>query len=146
MSKATITIEGFIANELEVRNAGEHRVVDVSVPHTPSKRNESGEWEDSGPTTWFSATFWNEHADELLSSVEKGSLVILSGMPELETYAKRDGTPGGKVKVMHPVIARVVRRPKRGGGASAGDSWAASAPADSEASGGVWGGGDETPF
>lgn len=134
MSKATLQVEGFIANDLQVRDAGGHRVVEVSVPHTPSKKNDAGEWEDSGPTTWFTATFWNEHADELLSSVEKGSLVILSGMPELETYAKRDGTPGAKVKIMHPTIARVVRRKGRSGAVSEPkpqETWAPSLNEDS---------------
>lgn len=154
MSKATITVEGFIANDLEVRDAGGHRVVEVSVPHTPSKKNDAGEWEDSGPTTWFSASFWNEHADELLSSVEKGALVVLTGVPELESYAKRDGSPGGKVLVKSPTIARVVRRKARSGFAKA-DTGTFPASAGADMGSDVWGAqaGDfpntdssETPF
>ncbi|WP_193510455.1 single-stranded DNA-binding protein [Cryobacterium sp. BB736] len=144
MSKATITLEGFVANDIEIRNAGTHRVVELSVPHTPSKKNDAGQWEDTGPTTWFSATFWDEHADAVMDTVQKGSLVHVSGSVELEVYAKRDGTPGGKVKVMFPTVAVVVRRPKRGTTQPA-ESWAPSEPAAD-----VWSTpgsfNDETPF
>lgn len=115
MSNATITVTGFVANDLEIRQAGEHRVVEVSVPHTPRRFDKTrNEWVDSGDTTWFSATFWNEHAERILTHVEKGRMVTVTGMPDLEVYAKRDGTPGGKVKVTNPEISVVVRRPKKG--------------------------------
>ena len=152
MSKATITVEGFIANELEIKEAGAHRVVEVSVPHTPQRKTESGEWEDSGPTTWFSASFWDEHADGVLSSVEKGALVILTGVPELESYAKRDGSPGGKVLVKSPTIARVARRNARSGFAKA-DTGVFPASVGSDMGSDVWGAqagdssyADSTPF
>jgi single-stranded DNA-binding protein len=114
MSKAAITIEGFVANELELKTTpSNHRVVAISVPHTPQKKTDSG-WEDSGPTTWFEAAFWDEHADVVLRSVEKGALVTLSGIPQVQAYAKRDGTPGAKVMIQFAQLAVVVRRPKRG--------------------------------
>jgi single-stranded DNA-binding protein len=145
MSKAAITVEAFVANELEVRDAGGHRVVDVSLPHTPSRKNaQTGEWEDAGPTTWFSATFWDEHADEVLRSVQKGSYVIVSGFPEVEAYKKRDGEPGAKITIKFPTLAAVIRRPARnvsattsGAPAAAGadDVWNTPAAYD-----------DQTPF
>lgn len=112
MSKATITVEAFVANELTIRTAGSHRVLDVSLPHTPSRKNEHGEWEDAGPTTWYQATFWDQHADELLSKIEKGSYVTVTGFPELEVYTRNSGEPGGKVKINFPTLAVVVRKPK----------------------------------
>lgn len=115
MSNATITVTGSVANDLEVRQAGEHRVVEVSVPHTPRRFDKTrNEWVDSGDTTWFQGTFWNEHGDAVLQSLEKGSLVTLAGEAQLEVYSKRDGTPGGKVKITNPEISVVVRRPKKG--------------------------------
>lgn len=129
MSKANITVEAFVANELSVRIAGDHRVVDVSLPHTPSKKNDQGEWVDAGPTTWYQATFWDGHADVVLQSIEKGSLVIVSGYPEIEVYRKNDGEPGGKVKINFPTLAVVVRRPKAGVKIQAPDEpWAQPAP------------------
>lgn len=130
MSKATTTVEAFVATDLTVRNAGEHRVVDVSLPHTPSKRNDSGQWEDTGPTTWFTASFWDEHADEILNTIQKGTLVTVTGYPELETYLKNDGTPGGRINLKFPTLAVVVRKPKRGEAAPAQEPWAATPAAD----------------
>jgi single-strand DNA-binding protein len=114
MSKAAITVEAFVANELNIREAGGHRVLDVSLPHTPSKKDDQGQWVDAGPTTWYQATFWDEHADVVLRTIEKGSLVTVSGFPEIEVYSRTDGTPGGKVLIKYPTLAVVVRRPKQG--------------------------------
>lgn len=150
MSKATITVESFIANDLEVKTAGTHRVVELSLPHTPQKQVE-GAWVDAGPTTWFSATFWDEFADGVLVSVNKGTLVTVTGVPELEVYTKRDGTAGAKIKLQFPTLAVVVRKPKRGAPAAspaAAEVWAPSAPAAESAD--VWATPaaftDETPF
>jgi single-stranded DNA-binding protein len=114
VSEVAISVEGFVANDLTVRQAGSSRVVDVSVPHTPRRKNrDTGEWEDSGETVWFEASFWDGHADSVLDSVQKGSLVSLTGSVKLEAYLKRDGTPGAKAVVTSPTIAVIVRRPSR---------------------------------
>lgn len=129
MSSAEITVTGFVANELEVRQAGEHTVVEVSVPHTIRRFDKArNEWVDAGDTTWFQATFWNDHATAVLTSLEKGSLVTMTGTAELEVYSKRDGTPGGKVKVTNPEIAVVVRRPRKGEQPAVVNEWASSGP------------------
>jgi single-stranded DNA-binding protein len=114
MIKAAITVEGFVSNELEVRAAGSHRVVEVTVPYTPSKQVDGAWVNEDDKTVWFSATFWDDHADAVLDSVQKRSFVSVTGSVELEVYAKRDGTPGGKIKITSPVLSVVVRRPKRG--------------------------------
>jgi len=152
MAKATLVIEGFISNDLEYRDAGSHRVVEVTVPVTPQKQVD-GKWEDSGETVWYESSFWNEHADVVTQLVEKGTLVTLTGTPELEVFTKRDGTPGAKIKLGNPTIAKVARRPKRGQenrggtvGASAPDSWATTPPADFEAAQGAWPDSAEIPF
>lgn len=136
MSKAAITVEAFVANELQIRDAGGHRVLDVSLPHTPSKKDDNGQWVDAGPTTWYQATFWDEHADVVLRTIEKSSLVTVSGFPEIEVYSRTDGTPGGKVLIKYPTLAVIVRRPKRDVATpTSADEWAAPAqytPVDSE--------------
>ena len=149
MSKLAISIEGFIANELKVREVTGHRVVDVSVPHTPSKKNAAGEWEDTGPTEWFRATFWDEHADAVLDSVEKSSLVTITGGLKTSTYEKTAGGTAVQLEILYPVLAKVVRRPARGSSSrGAAEQWAASTPA--AAAGDVWNTpgsyNDETPF
>lgn len=152
MAKATLTIEGFISNDLGYRDAGSHRVVEVTVPVTPQKQVD-GKWEDSGEAVWYETSVWNEHADVLTQQAQKGTLVTITGTPELEVYAKRDGTPGAKIKIGNPTIAVVVRRPNRGqenrGGVasgSAGDVWASTAPTNPAASQSVWPADENVPF
>lgn len=129
MAKATINIEGFIATELKVREVTGHRIVDVTVAVTPQKKNQSGGWDDSGDTVWYKAAFWDEHGDAVLDSVEKGSLVTLTGTPKLDLYLK-DGAAAGSISLDFPTIAKVVRRPKKGEypSAPASEPWAASTP------------------
>jgi len=121
MSDLSIVVTGFVANELEVRQAGQHRVVEVTVPHTPRKFDKgSSQWVDAGDTVWLVATFWNDHADSVINHIGKGDVVTVSGSLEVESYMKRDGTPGARVKVSNPQIARVVRKPRRDGGSNDG--------------------------
>ena len=152
MARANIQIEGFISNDLSIRDSGGKSVVDVTIPVTPSKKV-NGEWvEEKDKTVWFEATFWDEHADVLSGLVQKGSLVTMTGGVELEVYMKRDQTPGAKVKLSFPTIAVVVRRPKRGEvRPQQTEQWAESAPAEPASGGDVWnapagGFNDETPF
>lgn len=130
MSRATITIETIVANDLEIRTAGDHRVLDVSLPHQATKRNDEGGYDKVGPTTWFQATFWDEHADAMLRTIEKNTLVHVTGYPEVETYPKRDGTPGAKVLIKFPILSVVVRRPKRADTSPppADEPWAVTTP------------------
>lgn len=154
MSKAAITVEAFVANELTIRNAADHRVLDVSLPHTPSRKNDRGEWEDAGPTTWYQATFWDGYADVMLGTIQKGSYVSVSGFPELEVYRKNNDEPGGKILIKFPTLAVIVRRPKNGTGSQspAEEPWSVSGYVEKPVNpdGDVWNTpgsyNDETPF
>jgi single-stranded DNA-binding protein len=114
VSSAAFTVQGFIASELTVRDAGSHRVVDVVVPYTRRRRDPDGTWRDLGTALWVAASFWDEHADVVLQSCGKGTLVVLAGDPELELYTRRDGQPGGKLRLHQPTLSVVVRRPAAG--------------------------------
>lgn len=93
MSKATTTIEGFVANDLEVRDVNGHRVVKVTVPHTPRKLDkQTNQWVDAGETAWFSASFWDDAVDPIVATVFKKALVTITGQPAPRGYTKQDGT------------------------------------------------------
>lgn len=153
MSNATIHIEGFIANELTARQAGTHTAVDVSVPHTPSKKDENGQWVPDGDTTWYRATFWDEHGSAVLDHAQKGTLVTLSGGLKASTFQKKDGTTSVGLELVWPTLAVVVRRPKRGQGrqqATEQEPWAETAPTAQAGTSDVWDTpavySDSTPF
>ena len=156
MAKATLTIEGFVAKDPEERQAQAYRIVEVVVPVTPS-RKVNGEWvNDDEGTIWYQAEFWDEHGDAIRATVAKGSLVTITGVPKLEAYLKRDGTPGAKITFNFPQLAVIVRKPKRGEGRPAqgnDEPWAPTPQASAAppaAGGDVWNSpgnfSDETPF
>jgi single-stranded DNA-binding protein len=116
MSKATITIEGFVSSDPETRAAGNHRVTEVTVPYTPSKLVD-GQWiNEDEKTVWFVTSFWNELGDAVAGTVRKGSFVTITGTAGMEAFLRKDGSAGGKVTISKATIAVVVRsgaRPAR---------------------------------
>ena len=113
MSKSTTTVEGIVSKDPEYRDVTGHSIVTVTVPFTPQKKNQQGEWEDSGDTIWYQAEFWDEHGTTVAQQVQKGSLVALTGTLEIRQW-ESNGKSGVGVKLTFPTISVVVRRPKRG--------------------------------
>jgi len=119
MSKATTTIEGFVANELEVKDVKGHRVVKVTVPHTPRRLNkQTNQWEDAGETAWFTASFWDEQADMILSGVTKRDLVTITGQPSPRGYQKQDGSIAVETELRFATLGVIPRAASNGGGQS----------------------------
>ena len=135
MSKAAISVEGFVATEPKTREAGSHTVIDITVPVTPQKFSD-GKWEDTGETVWYRASFWDEPVPAILTQVDKGSLVSITGDGiKTQTY----GDPVKvSVEITNPQIALVIRRPRKSSPAPV-ESWATPGPVVDDYS-------DETPF
>lgn len=108
MSKATLTIEGFVAQDPTTRDVNGKRVVNVDVAHTPRKK-QGDEWVDAGATIWFQAAFWERDADAVLATVTKGDLVTITGQPELNLYTKNDGTPAASVRIKFATLGVIPR-------------------------------------
>lgn len=118
MSKATTTIEGFVSKDPETKDVNGHRVVEVTVPHTPRRQNkQTREWEDAGDTQWWVASFWDQDGDAILASVRKGSLVTVTGQPEPRAYSKNDGTAGIALGLKFATLG-VIPKAERNQGAS----------------------------
>lgn len=128
MARATVTVEGFVAVELVVRDARGKDVVDVTVAVTPQKFDEGlGKWQNTGPSVWWRASFWEEHAKRVLDTLHKGSLVTISGTGvKVNPYLSQEGHPGASLEIVNPTIAKVIQRPKRGATQQSGasdDGW-----------------------
>lgn len=145
MSKATITIEGFVAKAPELRQAQGKAVTNVTVPHTPRKLNrQTNQWEDAGPTLWVEASFWEGDAEAIAATVTKGTLVTITGQPELREYQKNDGTNGAALTLKFGTLGVI---PRSDTSRNVSPSVANSAPvaqADAWATPGSFG--DDTPF
>ena len=141
MSKATLTIEGFVAKDPELGSYEGKPVTNVSVAHTPRRLNKAtNEWEDAGPTLWVQASFWERDAEAVVAAVSKGTLVTVTGQPELHLYQRQDGTTDGSVRLRFATLGVIPRaaRPQ-----SQEPQWSAPA-ADAWATPGAFG--DENPF
>lgn len=143
MSKVSpITVQGFLAQDVETRQAGSANVAEVTVPHTRRKKNsQTGQYEDAGETTWFKAPFWNDDIAKV-AGLKKGTPVILTGeLSEVRAYVKGDGKAGANVVLAFATVAVVPQ---------SGQSQQAPAPAPQQ-QGDVWGTpgttyNDEAPF
>lgn len=108
MSKATISVEGFVTKDPELRQANGKAVIAVDVAHTPRKKD-GNDWVDAGPTIWFQASFWERDAQAIAASVRKGTLVTVTGQPELNVYSKQDGSPGVSVRIKFGTLGVIPR-------------------------------------
>lgn len=139
MSKATITVEGFVSKDPELRTAGGKSVVTVDIPHTPRKKD-GDQWVDAGDTIWFQAAFWERDAQPIADLVRKGTLVTVTGFPELNVYQRSNGETGVSVRIKGATLGVIPREQRDGQGQrqqqQSNDVW--STPGD--------GYNDETPF
>lgn len=126
MSKAETRVEGFVANDLEVRDVNGHRVVKVSVPHTPRKLDKAtNTWVDAGDTAWFTASFWDDAVEPIVDAVIKGVLVTITGQPTPRGYTKQDGTIAVETELKFATLGVIPRADTR-------RAQAQSAPAQSQ--------------
>lgn len=147
MSKATLTIEGFIARDPETRDHNGQQVATVTVPHTPRRKNrDTGQFEDAGDTLWVQASFWGDDAAAIIQTARKGELVTITGQPELNVYTKNDGTAAASLRLKFATLGIIPRATKSQPAQQRPQQWAApAAQPDAWAPGGV--GYDETaPF
>ena len=142
MSKATMTIEGFVAQDPELRNHNGKSVVNITVPHTPRRLNkQTNKYEDAGDTLWVQASFWEQQAEAIAVQVSKGTLVTITGIPELHTYPKNDGTTGAQIRLVFGTLGVIPRAEQRQ--QQVQEPWATPG-SQGNAGGGSYG--DDTPF
>lgn len=109
MSKATISVEGFVTRDPELRNHNGKDVISVDVAHTPRKKD-GDQWVDAGETIWFQAAFWERDAAPIAASVRKGTLVTVTGLPEINVYTKQDGTTAVNVRIKGATLGIIPRQ------------------------------------
>jgi single-strand DNA-binding protein len=130
MSKATITVEGFVTKDPETRQAAGKNVIAVDIAHTPRKKD-GDQWVDAGDTIWFQASFWDRDVAPIAASVRKGTLVTVTGQPELNVYQKNDGTPGVSVRIKFGTLGIIPRADAQQGrtqpNSAQSDAWGAPA-------------------
>jgi single-strand DNA-binding protein len=68
--------------------------------------------DDQKTTIWFDVLAFDELAAQVVEGVRKGSRVLVEGRFSIETYEKRDGTPGTAYKILaNSVVLEAKREP-----------------------------------
>ncbi|GEM_PF-2121376 len=79
MAFATVTIDGFLSKDAEIRfTQSGHPYVTFSIPVTPQRKTDSG-WENTGPTQWYDCTLWGPLGEAIVNGMVKGTHVVLTG-------------------------------------------------------------------
>lgn len=150
MSKTTMTIEGYAAKDTDLRDVNGQQVATVTVPHTPRRKNrDTGQFEDAGPTLWVQAAFWGDEAAAVHATVSKGTLVTITGQPELNVYTKNDGTTDAQIRLKFATLGVIPKPGRTAAPAPAQEPWAtpgSTVPAQADSWGAPATYGDDTPF
>jgi single-strand DNA-binding protein len=89
-----ITVNGKVGQEPELRySAGGMAILTFSVADTYGK-------DDKKKTTWHNITVFSKLAENVASTISKGSTVIVVGRYEQDEFTKKDGTKGKSLKLI----------------------------------------------
>lgn len=118
MITATITGNVGKAPELKATRSGKNMCT-FSVASTYKKDGQEPQ------TTWVDVVCFDEQADVVSQSVDKGDRLVVTGRLALETFQKKDGTQGWSLRLMADEVGKSMRWAGKGRtpvAAAAGDS------------------------
>ena len=87
----TITVTGNLGRDAELKYTPSGTpVLEFSLADTPRRKNDRGEWEDAGETTWYRASVWGPLAEALANAslAAKGAQATVTGTLTQRTYEK----------------------------------------------------------
>jgi single-strand DNA-binding protein len=92
----SLSIIGNIGGDAIVKEVGSKKVINFSVCHTEKYKDANGNQQEK--STWVECAKWGETTG-ILPYLLKGTKVFVEGKPEINLYAKKDGEPGGSIRV-----------------------------------------------
>jgi single-strand DNA-binding protein len=90
MNETYVTLQGWVGNDVEVREVGDATCASFRVGCTP-RFNRGGSWVD-GETSWYTVNCWRSLGRNVKESVRKGDAVIVHGRVRVDVW-QRDGQP-----------------------------------------------------
>jgi single-strand DNA-binding protein len=167
-----ITVVGNLTADPELRyTQGGLAVANFTIASTPRNFDRaSNEWKD-GEALFLRASCWREFAEHVAGTLTKGTRVIAQGRLRQRSYETAEGEKRTSMELevdeigpsLRYATAQITRAPRDGSapraaqqggggtvGATTGEPWATTPPANSEVSGDVWSTpgsfSEETPF
>ena len=103
----TMTIKGRAGSDASLRFTPNGKATaDFSVADTPRRKNEqTGQFEDAGPTLWQRVQVWGPEAEKAAEEVRKGSLVTVSGRVKADEWQDKQT---GELRKSTTLVADVV--------------------------------------
>lgn len=90
MNDTYVTLQGWVGNEVDVRDVGDTQCASFRVGCTP-RRQRGGSWVD-GETSWYTVNCWRALARNVSESIGKGDAVIVHGRVKVDVW-EREGQP-----------------------------------------------------
>lgn len=90
MNETYVTLQGWVGNEVDVRDVGDTQCASFRVGCTP-RRQRGGVWVD-GETSWYTINCWRSLARNVADSVRTGDAVVVHGRVKVDVW-ERDGQP-----------------------------------------------------
>ena len=89
MNDTTITLQGWLGSDVELRRAGDVPVASFRLACTPRRFNRRTEnWSD-GITQWYTVNVWRGLAENAAASLRRGDPVVVTGRMQLHTYVNK---------------------------------------------------------
>ena len=113
-----IRIEGNLGKDSELRYTPNGRPVLVYsiAADQQSKKNEHGQWEQTGPTLWLDCELWGEEAERVHEKAVKGARLVTFGHLKCETWDdKQTGEKRYRTKVAVDAVKVLPPRNQQGG-------------------------------
>lgn len=104
----TATVTGNVGKAPELKTTANGKAMATfSVASTQKREGKEPQ------TTWVDVTCFDEQADVVAQSVQKGERVVVSGRIQLEKFTRKDGTEGASMRMLADEVGISLRFPKR---------------------------------
>lgn len=110
MSLPTITGTARLVDDPDLRfTANGKAVAKVRLAFSDRKKNEqTGQWED-GDKIFLEASVWNDEAEHIAESLQRGHEVLVSGKLRQREYQTREGEKRTAFELVFPTIAPTLK-------------------------------------
>ncbi|GAA4372054.1 single-stranded DNA-binding protein [Nocardioides caricicola] len=90
MNDTTITLQGWLGSDVELRRAGDVPVASFRLACTPRRFNRRTEnWSD-GVTQWYTVSAWRALGENAATSLRRGDPVVVTGRLHVRTYVNKE--------------------------------------------------------
>lgn len=113
----TATVTGNVGKQPESRTTKNGKLM-TSFSIASTRKQEGRE----PITTWVDVVCFEEQADAVIQSLNKGDRAVVTGKLDLEKYQKKDGTEGQSLRIIADEVSISLRFPKRERAAAA-EGW-----------------------